>query len=119
MFNLFKGDPFRTFLVVEGHEDIVIVYDHTINKAINQPSASFQGIGVHFAELENVELNLLSGELRFFHLFLNDAQLQLFFGGFQLVQTALGRGIENACLDCVEHIVDCFLRISQLPPQSG
>ena len=103
--------------MVEGHEDIVIVYDHTINKAINQPSASFQGIGVHFAELENVELNLLSGELRLFHLFLDDAQLQLFLGSFQLVQTAHGRGIENACLDCIEHIIDSLLGICQLPPQ--
>src|SRR5699024_8018548 len=118
-FNLVQGDLLCPFLIVEGHKHVVIIYHHAVDKTVNQPPPAFQGVDVHFAELENIELNLLSGELRLPDFFFHDAQLQLFFGFFHLIQPTLDRCIESTGLDGVQQIVDCLFGICQLTAQGG
>ena len=81
---------------------MVIVHHHAVDKAVDQPPPAFQGVDVHFAELENIELNLLPGKLRLFHFFLDNAQFQFFLGFLHLIQPTLHRGVERAGLDGVQ-----------------
>src|SRR5699024_61887 len=53
-FNLVKGDLLCHFLIVEGHKQVVIIYHHAVDKAVNQPPTAFQGVEIHFAELEDI-----------------------------------------------------------------
>src|SRR5699024_11488889 len=53
-FDLVKGDLLCPFLIVEGHKQVVIIYHHAVDKTVNQPPPTFQGVEIHFAELEDI-----------------------------------------------------------------
>ena len=88
--HLFTGDGFGIVREVEIEYDPVIKDVDRVDKGINDLPLVFRAAHVTLAEFFKPEPNPLTGQDGLFQLFFQNAGVQGFFPGFQLVQTLLG-----------------------------
>ena len=109
-----ESDRFRTFLIIKGNENLIIVEIDGIDEGIHQCLPLLRLSHVQLAEAKQPKADEL-----FFHLwlsqpFLCNAGLQFFSLIFQSFQPFLGRAGQNAHLDGIQHIGDANFRFLQL-----
>ena len=106
-----ESDRIRTFLIIKGNENLIIVEIDGIDEGIHQCLPLLRLGHIQLAEAEQPKPDELFFHLRLGQPFLCNADLQflpLFFQPF------LGRAGQNAHLDGVQHIGDADFRFLQL-----
>ena len=95
---------------------MIIVQNHSIDKAVDQLTAMFQFIGIQLSKLKQEKYDLFFcdgwlGALLFLDLVGKCFSLML-----QVLQSLFGGSGEDAHLDGVDHILNAFLHFSQVLP---
>ena len=112
--HLFTGDCFGIIREVEIEHDPVIKDVNRVDKGINDLPLVFRAAHVTLAEFLKPEPNPLTGQDGLFQFFFQNAGVQGFFPGFQLVQPLLcGRG-QDALFNGFQKICQPILRIPEL-----
>ena len=109
-----KSDRFRTFLIIKGNENLIIVEIDGIDEGIHQCLPLLRLGHIQLTETEQPEPDEFFFHLRFCQPFLGNAGLQLLPLIFQSFQPFLGRAGQNAHLDGIQHIGDADFRFFQL-----
>ena len=115
-----ESDRFRTFLIIKGDENLIIVEIDGIDEGIHQRLPLLRLGHIQLAETEQPEPDEFFFHLRFCQPFLCNAGLQFLpllfqsFQSFQSFQPLLGGAGQNAHLDGVQHIGDAKFRFFQL-----
>ena len=109
-----ESDRFRTFLIIKGDEDLIIVEIDDIDEGVHQCLPLLRLSHVQLAEAEQPEPDELFFHLRFCQPFLCNAGLQFFPLFFQSLQPLFRGTGQDAHLDSVQHIGDAGFRFLQL-----
>ena len=109
-----ESDRFRTFLIIKGDEDLIIVEIDGIDEGVRQCLPLLRLSHVQLAEAEQPEPDKLFFHLRLGQPFLCNAGLQFFSLLFQSFQPLLGGAGQDAHLDGIQHIGDADFRFLQL-----
>ena len=112
--NLFTGDGFGIIREVEIEYDPVIKDVDRVDKGINDLPLVFRAAHVTLAEFLKPEPNPFTGQDWLFQLFFQNAGVQGFFPGFQLVQPLLGGRGQDALFNGFQKVCEPFLRIPEL-----
>jgi len=108
------GDRFGIVRKVEIEYDPVIKNVDRVDKGINDLPLVFRAAHVTLAEFFKPEPNPLTGQDGLFQLFFQNAGVQGFFPGFQLVQPLLGGRGQDALFNGFQKVCEPFLRIPEL-----
>ena len=108
------GDRFGIIREVEVEYDPVIKDVDRVDKGINDLPLVFRAAHVTLAEFFKPEPNPLTSQDGLFQLFFQNAGVQSFFPGFQLVQTLLGGRGQDALFNGFQKVCEPFLRIPEL-----
>ena len=108
------GDRFGIVREVEIEHDPVIKDVDRVDKGINDLPLVFRAAHVTLAEFFKPEPNPLTGQDGLFQLFFQNAGVQGFFPGFQLVQPLLGSRGQDALFNGFQKVCEPFLRIPEL-----
>ena len=108
------GDRFGIIREVEIEYDPVIKDVDRVDKGINDLPLVFRAAHVTLAEFFKPEPNPLTGQDGLFQLFFQNAGVQGFFPGFQLVQPLLGGRGQDALFNGFQKVCEPFLRIPEL-----
>ena len=109
-----ESDRFRTFLIVKGNENLIIVEIDGIDEGIHQCLPLLRLGHIQLAEAKQPKPDELFFHLRLGQPFLCNAGLQFLPLLFQSFQPLLGGASQNAHLDSVQHIGDADFRFLQL-----
>ena len=109
-----ESDRFRTFLIIKGNEDLIIVEIDGIDEGVHQCLPLLRLGHIQLAEAKQPKADELFFHLRLGKPFLCNAGLQFFSLIFQSFQPFLGRAGQNAHLDGIQHIGDTDFRFLQL-----
>ena len=109
-----ESDSLRTFLIIKGNENLIIVEIDGIDEGIHQCLPLLRLGHIQLAEAEQPEPDEFFFHLRLSQPFLCNAGLQFFSLIFQRFQPLLGGAGQNAHLDGVQHIGDADFRFFQL-----
>ena len=109
-----ESDCFRTFLIIKGNENLIIVEIDGIDEGIHQCLPLLRLGHIQLTEAEQPKPDELFFHLRLGQPFLCNADFKLTLGFFQLLQPLLGGTGQNAHLDSVQHIGDAGFRFLQL-----
>ena len=112
--NLFTGDGFGIIREVEIEHYPVVKDVDRVDKGIYDLPLVFRAAHVTLAEFFKPEPNPLTGQDGLFQLFLQNAGVQGFFPGFQLVQSLLGGRGQDALFNGFQKVCEPFLRIPEL-----
>ena len=108
------GDRFGIIREVEIEYDPVIKDVDRVDKGINDLPLVFRAAHVTLAEFFKPEPNPLTGQDWLFQLFFQNAGVQGFFPGFQLVQPLLGGRGQDALFNGFQKVCQPFLRVPEL-----
>ena len=108
------GDRFGIVREVEIEHDPVVKDVDRVDKGINDLPLVFRAAHVTLAEFFKPEPNPLTGQDWLFQLFFQNAGVQGFFPGFQLVQPLLGGRGQDALFNGFQKVCESFLRIPEL-----
>ena len=108
------GDRFGIVREVEVEYDPVIKDVDRVDKGINDLPLVFRAAHVTLAEFFKPEPNPLTGQDGLFQLFFQNAGVQSFFPGFQLVQTLLGGRGQDALFNGFQKVCQPLLRVPEL-----
>ena len=108
------GDRFGIIREVEIEYDPVIKDVDRVDKGINDLPLVFRAAHVTLAEFFKPEPNPLTGQDWLFQLFFQNAGVQGFFPGFQLVQPLLGGRGQDALFNSFQKVCQPLLRITEL-----
>ena len=109
-----ESDRFRTFLIIKGNENLIIVEIDGIDEGIHQCLPLLRLGHIQLTETEQPEPDEFFFHLRLGQPFFCNAGLQLLPLFFQRFQPLLGGAGQNAHLDSVQHISDAGFRFLQL-----
>ena len=109
-----ESDRFRTFLIVKGDENLIIVEIDGIDEGIHQCLPLLRLGHIQLAEAKQPEPDEFFFHLRLCQPFLCNAGLQFLPLFFQRFQPLFGGAGQNAHLDGVQHIGDADFRFPQL-----
>ena len=109
-----ESDRFRTFLIIKGNENLIIVEIDGIDEGIHQCLPLLRLGHIQLAEAKQPKPDELFFHLRLGKPFLCNAGLQFLPLFFQRFQPFLCRAGQNAHLDSVQHIGDADFRFLQL-----
>ena len=109
-----ESDRFRTFLIIKGNENLIIVEIDGIDEGIHQCLPLLRLGHIQLTETEQPEPDEFFFHLRFCQPFFCNAGLQFLPLFFQRFQPLLGGTGQNAHLDSVQHIGDADFRFFQL-----
>ena len=101
-----ESDRFRTFLIIKGNENLIIVEIDGIDEGIHQCLPLLRLGHIQLAEAKQPKADELLFHLWLSQPFLCNAGLQFFSLIFQSFQPFLGRAGQNAHLDSIQHIGD-------------
>ena len=113
------GDRFGIVREVEIEHDPVIKDVDRVDKGINDLPLVFRAAHVTLAEFFKPEPNPFAGQDGLFQLFFQNASVQGFFPGFQLVQPLLGGWGQDALFNGFQKICQPLLCIPELVFQNG
>ena len=99
---------------VEVEHDPIIKDVDRVDKGINDLPLVFRTAHVTLAEFFKPEPNPLTGQDGLFQLFFQNAGVQSFFPGFQLVQTLLGGRGQDALFNGFQKVCQPLLRVPEL-----
>ena len=108
------GDRFGIIREVEIEYDPVIKDVDRVDKGINDLPLVFRAAHVTLAEFFKPEPNPLTGQDGLFQLFFQNAGVQGFFPGFQLVQPLLGGRGQDALFNGFQKVCQPLLRVPEL-----
>ena len=108
------GDRFGIICEVEIEYDPVIKDVDRVDKGINDLPLVFRAAHVTLAEFFKPEPNPLTGQDGLFQLFFQNAGVQGFFPGFQLVQPLLGGRGQDALFNGFQKVCQPLLRVPEL-----
>ena len=108
------GDRLGIVREVEIEYDPVIKDVDRVDKGINDLPLVFRAAHVTLAEFFKPEPNPLTGQDGLFQLFFQNAGVQSFFPGFQLVQTLLGGRGQDALFNGFQKVCQPLLRVPEL-----
>ena len=108
------GDRFGIVREVEIEHDPVVKDVDRVDKGIYDLPLVFRAAHVTLAEFFKPEPNPLTGQDGLFQLFFQNAGVQGFFPGFQLVQPLLGGRGQDALFNGFQKVCEPFLRIPEL-----
>ena len=117
-----ESDRFRTFLIIKGNENLIIVEIDGIDEGIHQCLPLLRLGHIQLAETKQPKSDELFFHLRLGKPLLCNAGLQFLPLFFQRFQPLLGRTGQNAHLNSVQHIGDsdfCFLQLLFIDGQIG
>lgn len=117
--HLFTGDGFGIVREVEIEHDPVVKNVDRVDKGIYDLPLVFRAAHVTLAEFFKPEPNPLTGQDGLFQLFFQNAGVQGFFPGFQLVQPLLGGRGQDALFNGFQKICQPLLCIPELVFQNG
>ena len=109
-----ESDRFRTFLIIKGNENLIIVEIDGIDEGIHQCLPLLRLGHIQLAEAKQPKADELLFHLWLSQPFLCNAGLQFLPLLFQSFQPLLGGAGQNAHLDSVQHIGDADFRFLQL-----
>ena len=109
-----ESDRFRTFLIIKGNENLIIVEIDGIDEGIHQCLPLLRLGHIQLAEAKQPKADELLFRLWLSQPFLCNAGLQFLPLFFQRFQPFLCRAGQNAHLDSVQHIGDADFRFLQL-----
>ena len=112
--HLFTGDGFGIIREVEIEYDPVIKDVDRVDKGINDLPLVFRAAHVTLAEFFKPEPNPLTGQDGLFQLFFQNAGVQGFFPGFQLVQPLLGGRGQDALFNGFQKVCQPLLCVPEL-----
>ena len=112
--NLFTGDGFGVIREVEIEHDPVVKDVDRVDKGINDLPLVFHVSHVTLAEFFKPEPHPFAGQDGLFQLFFQNAGVQGFFPGFQLVQPLLSGRSQDALFNGFQKICQPLLRIPEL-----
>ena len=108
------GDRFGIIREVEIEHDPVIKNVDRVDKGINDLPLVFRAAHVTLAEFFKPEPNPLTGQDGLFQFFFQNAGVQGFFPGFQLVQALLGGRGQDALFNGFQKVCQPLLRVPEL-----
>ena len=108
------GDRLGIVREVEVEYDPVIKDVDRVDKGINDLPLVFRAAHVTLAEFFKPEPNPLTGQDGLFQLFFQNAGVQSFFPGFQLVQTLFGGRGQDALFNGFQKVCQPLLRVPEL-----
>ena len=109
-----ESDGFRTFLIIKGNENLIIIEIDGIDEGVHQCLPLLRLGHIQLTETEQPEPHELFFHLRLGQPFLCNTGLQFLPLFFQRFQPILGGAGQNAHLDSVQHIGDADFRFLQL-----
>ena len=111
---LAERNGFRTFFVVEGDQNFIVIEVNSIDEGVDQRLPLFLLGQIQLAEVQQPEADEFFLHYRFGQLLLRDFGFQVFLLGFEGFQTLFGGTGQDAGLDGVEHILDTGLGLPEL-----
>ena len=109
-----ESNGFRTFLIIKGNENLIIVEIDGIDEGVHQHLPLLRLGHIQLTEAKQPKPDELFFHLRLGQPFLGNAGLQFLPLFFQHFQPLLGGAGQNAHLDGVQHIGDADFRFLQL-----